>query len=148
LIAVDTLALVAIVFDEAERDSFLAVLTQADTAWISTVSVLEARRLTYGRRGPRAVVMPGDLLRLPPFVAASPDRNELDAAYGAFLAFGKGSGHRAALNFGDVSAAPWPRSTTCPCSTRAMTSATPTFALRRRDGWRLASGVYPALGAA
>jgi ribonuclease VapC len=103
LIAVDTPALVAIVFDEAERDSIPAVLTQADTAGSSTVSALEARMVTCGRRGPpRAVVLPGDPLRLPPFLARSPDRNELDAAYGALLAFGIGSGHRAALNFGDV----------------------------------------------
>jgi ribonuclease VapC len=102
LIAVDTSALVAIVFDEAEREAFLSVLAQTDTAWISTVSVLEARRVTYGRRGPRAVVLLDDLLRLPPFVVVAPDRSESDAAYGAFLAFGKGSGHRAALNFGDV----------------------------------------------
>ena len=102
MIAVDTSALVAIVFDEAEREAFLSVLAQTDTAWISTVSVLEARMVTYGRRGPRAVVLLDDLLRLPPFVAVAPDRSESDAAYGAFLAFGKGSGHRAALNFGDV----------------------------------------------
>jgi ribonuclease VapC len=48
------------------------------------------------------VVLLDDLLRLPPFVASAPDRREADAAYGAFLMFGKGSGHPAALNFGDV----------------------------------------------
>ena len=43
-----------------------------------------------------------DLLRLPMFEAIPPGAAEMDAAYAAFVAFGKGSGHSAALNFGDV----------------------------------------------
>ena len=31
-----------------------------------------------------------------------PGVSEMDAAYAAFVAFGRGSGHPAALNFGDV----------------------------------------------
>ncbi|MEI7711276.1 MAG: type II toxin-antitoxin system VapC family toxin [Rhodospirillales bacterium] len=32
----------------------------------------------------------------------SPTLTDMDAAYAAFVAFGKGSGHPASLNFGDV----------------------------------------------
>lgn len=102
MIAVDTSAIVAIAFGEPEREAFLSVLASADVAWISTVSVVEARIVAYGRRGPRAVVLLDDLLRLPPFEVVPPALTEMDAAFGAFLAFGKGSGHPASLNFGDV----------------------------------------------
>jgi ribonuclease VapC len=43
-----------------------------------------------------------DLLGLRRFEITPPSLTDMDAAYAAFLAFGKGSGHPAALNFGDV----------------------------------------------
>lgn len=43
-----------------------------------------------------------DFLRLPMFEIVAPGLEEAAAAYAAFVAFGKGSGHPAALNFGDV----------------------------------------------
>lgn len=69
---------------------------------IGTVSVVEARMVVHGRRGQRAVVLVDDLIRLPMFEVVAPGQAEMDAAYAAFVAFGKGSGHPAALNFGDV----------------------------------------------
>ena len=56
----------------------------------------------FGRKGVRAVVMFDDLLGLRRFEITPPSLADMDAAYAAFLAFGKGSGHPAALNFGDV----------------------------------------------
>ena len=102
MIVVDTSAIVAMAFGEPERDAFAQVIQQADKALISTVSVLEARMVVHGRRGQRAVVLVDDLLRLPVFEIVAPGVAEMDAAYAAFVAFGKGSSHPAALNFGDV----------------------------------------------
>jgi ribonuclease VapC len=102
MIAVDTSALVAIVLDEPERASFRFKIADSTRALISTVSAVEAKVVVYGRRGPRAVVLLDDLLRLPMFQIVSPTLPDMDAAYAAFVAFGKGSGHPAALNFGDV----------------------------------------------
>jgi ribonuclease VapC len=48
------------------------------------------------------VIVLDDLLKLPPFELTPPSAIEADAAYAAFVAFGKGSGHPAGLNFGDV----------------------------------------------
>ena len=48
------------------------------------------------------MVLVDDLLRLPLFEIVPPGPAEMAAAYAAFVAFGKGSGHPAALNFGDV----------------------------------------------
>ena len=102
MIVVDTSAIVAIVFGEPEREAFIHVLEETDKALISTVSVLEARMVVHGRRGQRGVVLVDDLLRLPVFEWVAPERLETDAAYAAFVAFGRGSGHSAALNFGDM----------------------------------------------
>jgi ribonuclease VapC len=102
MIAVDTSALVAIAFAEPEREAFLQAIKIADKALISTVSVVEARMVIHGRRGQRAVILMDDLLRLPMFELVAPSAPEMDAAYAAFVAYGKGSGHPAGLNFGDV----------------------------------------------
>lgn len=100
MIVVDTSAIVAIAFGEPERQAFVEAIRQADRALISTVSVVESRMVVFGRRGPRAVTFLDDLLRLPPFEFAAPEAPEMDAAYSAFIAFGRGSGHPARLNFG------------------------------------------------
>jgi ribonuclease VapC len=102
VIAVDTSALVAIVFGEPERAGLLQALQSADRALISTVSVVETRMVVHGRRGERAVILVDDLLRLPLFEWVAPGAADMDAAYAAFVAYGKGSGHPAALNFGDL----------------------------------------------
>jgi ribonuclease VapC len=102
MIVADTSAIVAIAFGEPERAAFLAAIERAGKTLISTVSVVEARMVVHGRRGQRAVVLMDDLLRLPVFEPIAPGVAEMDAAYGAFVAFGRGSGHPAALNFGDL----------------------------------------------
>ncbi len=102
MIVVDTSAIVAIALAEPERDVFARVIQRASRALISTVSIVEARMVLHGRRGQRAVVLVDDLLRLPMFDKVAPGPAEADAAYAAFVAYGKGSGHSAALNFGDV----------------------------------------------
>lgn len=102
MIVVDTSALVAIAFAEPEREAFVRAIEESGKALISSVSVVEARMVVHGRRGHRAVVMLDDLLRLPAFESVAPGPAEADAAYAAFVAYGKGSGHPAGLNFGDV----------------------------------------------
>jgi ribonuclease VapC len=102
VIVADTSAIIAIVFAEPEREAFVDVIRRAPRVLVSTVSVVEARMVVHGRRGERAVVLVDDLLRLPMFELIPPGIAEMDAASAAFVAFGKGSGHPAALNFGDV----------------------------------------------
>ena len=102
MIVADTSAIVAIAFAEPERAAFVQALEGADRVLISTVSVVEARMVVHGRRGQRAVVLVDDLIRLPMFELVAPGPAEVDAAYAAFVAFGKGSGHAAGLDFGDV----------------------------------------------
>lgn len=102
MIAVDTSALMAIVLNEANQHRYLARLKASRRALISTVSVLEARMVAFGRLGAPAVALLDDLLRAPAFEIVSPSPDDTEAAWRAFLAYGKGSGHPAGLNFGDV----------------------------------------------
>lgn len=102
MIAADTSALVAIALGEPERESFLRAMRDANIVLISTVSVVETRMVVHARRGERAVVLIDDLLRLPMFEILPPGLEEMNAAFAAFVAYGKGSGHPAALNFGDL----------------------------------------------
>lgn len=102
MIVADTSAIVAIAFAEPEREAFVRVLEGTDQVLVSSVSVVESRMVVHGRRGQRAVVLLDDLLRLPKFDVVPPGLAETNAAYAAFVAFGKGSGHPAGLNFGDV----------------------------------------------
>jgi ribonuclease VapC len=102
VIVADTSAIVAIAFAEPERAAFVAALERAERTLVSSVTAVEARMVVHARRGQRAVVLVDDLLRLPFFEIVPPGAAEMDAAYAAFVAFGKGNGHPAALNFGDV----------------------------------------------
>ena len=122
MIAVDTSALVAIAFAEPEREAFSNTIQNAGKVLISTVSVVETRMVVHGRRGQRAVILVDDLLRLPMFELVAPGPPEMDAAYAAFVAYGKGSGHPAGLNFGDVFSYALAKVRGCRCCTRATTS--------------------------
>jgi ribonuclease VapC len=102
MIAVDTSALMAIVLNEPDHGVFLDRLKSTRRAAISTVSVIEARMVAFGRLGPRAVVLLDDLLQTPAFEIIPPGKDEMEAAWKAYIAYGKGSGHPAGLNFGDV----------------------------------------------
>ena len=102
MIVVDTSALVAIAFAEPEREAFLRTIRNSRKSLISTVCVVETRMVVHGRRGQRAVILVDVLLRQPLCELVAPGPAEMDAAYAAFVAYGKGSGHPAGLNFGDV----------------------------------------------
>jgi ribonuclease VapC len=102
VIAIDTSAIAAIAFDEAERGAFVDIVKRADRVLVSAPTVLEARMVVFGRRGPRALVLLDDLVRLPSFEIVPLGEVELSVAWAAFVAYGKGSGHPAGLNYGDV----------------------------------------------
>lgn len=102
MIVIDTSALVAILFGEPEGDAFLEVVRLAEKVLVSTATALEARMVTYGRYGHRGTVLFDDLLSSGVFESVAPDERAVSLAFNAFVAYGKGSGHPASLNFGDV----------------------------------------------
>ena len=102
MIAVDTSALLAIAFDEPERDMFMAALKSADIALISAATIVEAQMVVFRRRGDAGLQILRDILNLPAFEIVPPDQAEIEIAHAAFVTYGKGNGHPAQLNFGDL----------------------------------------------
>jgi ribonuclease VapC len=101
VIIVDTSALIAVTNHEPERQKFLGIIAATDRCFISAVTLLEVRIVTFGRFGADG------LNRLTLWLATfSPeivpfDSQQSDAAILAFKTFGKGVHSKAKLNFGD-----------------------------------------------
>jgi ribonuclease VapC len=100
-VIVDTSALAAIAFEEADAERYASALAGADTAWISAAvfveagAVIELRSGTVGR-----VTLEALLARIGVGIAAF-DARQARLALAAYRTFGKGSGHPARLNLGD-----------------------------------------------
>ncbi|WP_309083686.1 type II toxin-antitoxin system VapC family toxin [Chelativorans sp.] len=102
VIVADTSALLAIQFDEPECGPFLDLVKRTDKVLVSTVSVVEARMVVYSRRGHAGVLALDRFIERPVFEIIPPGPEEAKAAYEAFVLYGKGNGHPAALNLGDL----------------------------------------------
>jgi ribonuclease VapC len=74
----------------------------ADHILISSATVIEARMVAYGRAGQARLDMLDALIRDYGFEIVPPCDVEITFAHTAFITYGKGSGHKAQLNFGDL----------------------------------------------
>ena len=100
---IDSSALVAIIFDEPERQRLEDAMQLDSSRLVSAVTKLESSIVLFGRSG-RALL--DELDRLLARIAATIvpfDDHQSEIARDAFARFGKGR-HRAALNFGDCAA--------------------------------------------
>ena len=98
---VDTSVLAAVLFDEPETDLFFETLASADTVKISAGSWIELTTV-MARRGRRDLLSVADRMIVNfAITAATVTVSQARIGRTAYLQFGKGSGHRAKLNFGD-----------------------------------------------
>ena len=97
---VDSSALIAILAREPERDRFIEALVDATCCSISAPTLLET---TIAVRGlaPPVISELRDLIRDAKIDVLAFGSEHLSAAQDAFGRYGRGSGHRAGLNFGD-----------------------------------------------
>lgn len=98
---VDTSALVAILTQEEEADAFSDALARADAPAISAATYVETGVVIDARRDP-ALSRAFDRFLYENRLAVevvTPEQAKI--AREAYRDFGRGSGHRAALNFGD-----------------------------------------------
>jgi ribonuclease VapC len=100
-VIVDTSAIVAILWTEADSERFSACIVEADHAALSAASYLELGIVIDGKKDPVASGQIDGLLKqlaieVVPFTAS-----QAQIARKAYRDFGKGSGHPAQLNFGD-----------------------------------------------
>jgi ribonuclease VapC len=98
---VDTSALVAILRDEPEARRFAIALANAQERRISAANFLEAAIVIDGSRDPVASRLFDDLLRESRIHIETVTEEQVRIAREAYRDFGRGSGHVAALNFGD-----------------------------------------------
>jgi ribonuclease VapC len=102
VLAVDTSALIAIVLNEPERERFLECIASCRQALVSSATLMEARLVIYGKQKDVGYQLLEKMLSNRTFSVVAQDKEEMDLAYDAFLVYGKGRGHKAQLNFGDL----------------------------------------------
>ncbi len=98
---IDTSALIVILRDEVEAKAFATAIADADRRRLSAANYLEAAVVIDGSRNPIASRRFDDLLREAEIVIEPVTEQQAKVAREAYRDFGRGSGHRAGLNFGD-----------------------------------------------
>ena len=98
---VDSSALLAILRGEPEAMACAECIARASTRRISAANFLEVAIVIDGSRDPIASRRLDDLLREGAFQIEAVTEEHARIARAAYRDFGRGSGHRAKLNFGD-----------------------------------------------
>ncbi len=98
---IDTSALVAILFDEPEREEFVAAITHARRTIVSTGTLIECSVVVESRRGEPAGRELDLLLHRAAIDVIAVNNEQASIARSAWRLFGKGR-HPAGLNYGDL----------------------------------------------
>jgi ribonuclease VapC len=98
---IDTSALIAILRDEPEAASCAREIEIATERRVSSANYLEAALVIDASRDPIASRRFDDLVREAQLIIEPVTEAQARIAREAYRDFGKGSGHRASLNFGD-----------------------------------------------
>jgi ribonuclease VapC len=98
---VDTSALIAIIKMEPEAASFANAMEKAETLRISAATLLEAFIVVDGYRIPKLSARLDEIVDHPRIIIEPVTVEQAKIARQAYRDYGKGSGHRANLNFGD-----------------------------------------------
>ena len=102
MIAVDTSAIMAIVLREPERTAMLQAITETDAVIMSAGTLIEVQTVCLRKGGETLVTDVQALMNGLGLVVVAVDEEQAKVAHQAFAQFGKGSGHPAGLNFGDL----------------------------------------------
>lgn len=98
---IDSSALIAILFDEPERDKFARAIEAAGVTRVSAATILEASIVADIAREPVLSRRFDELVREANLVIEPFTAEHAAIAREAYADYGKGSGHPAKLNFGD-----------------------------------------------
>jgi ribonuclease VapC len=98
---VDTSALIAILRSEPDAAHYAAAIASTTVRRISAVNYVECAAVIDASHDPIASRRFDDLLREAAVVIESVNEEHARTARAAYRDFGRGSGHRAKLNFGD-----------------------------------------------
>jgi ribonuclease VapC len=98
---VDTSALLALLLDEPEAESFRAVVEEEPTRLVSAATLLETALVIEARKGEPGGRELDLLIHKADMVVVPVDAEQVSEARRAYRRFGKGR-HAAGLNFGDL----------------------------------------------
>jgi ribonuclease VapC len=98
---IDSSALIAVLRDEPEAESCAQAIEKARVRRISAVTYVEAAIVVDGNRNPLLSRRFDDLVRRVDLVIEPVTEEHAKLAREAYRDYGKRSGHRAQLNFGD-----------------------------------------------
>src|ERR1700731_4729687 len=98
---VDTSAIMAILRDEPDAETFAGAIAGARIRRISAVNYAEAAAVMDASRSPIASRRFDDFFREASITVEAVTADQTRIARAAYKDFGKGSGHPAQLNFGD-----------------------------------------------
>jgi ribonuclease VapC len=121
---IDSSAIVAIFFNEPEREELLARLEVTERLCLSAATLVEVRIVLRASLGQDGIDRLSRFLETFAVKVIPFDERQAGIADEAFLRFGKGR-HRARLNFGIVSAMRWRSRRGNRCSLKEKTSARP-----------------------
>jgi ribonuclease VapC len=102
MISVASSALLAVLFGEPERDQFREVMGSSATVTMSAGTLIEARIVVRNRGGDQMVVVFDSMIEQFGVSIEPVTEDQAEIAHTAFKLYGKGSGHPAQLNFGDL----------------------------------------------
>jgi len=100
VIAIDTSAIVAVLKEEAEAETFAEIIVEAERCFLSAVGFFETSMAMIGRGQPELAEGLDALVERSGIEIVSFDRELARESRAAFIRFGKGR-HPAGLSFGD-----------------------------------------------
>lgn len=100
MIALDTSALVAVAFGEADARLYLEAIA-GNESLVGAPTLFEAYLVVRSSGSPAALGILNELLEQPRLAVVAFDKAHVALACAAFDRYGKGRGNRAQLNFGD-----------------------------------------------
>jgi ribonuclease VapC len=101
MIIVDSSAILAVIFGEADADIFASALKQSRLSRISAPTFLEASMAATRVLGPQGCAEVKAIVGLARIEIIAFDSKAAQLSIDAFLKYGKGQGHPAQLNYGD-----------------------------------------------
>ena len=101
MIVLDTSAIIAIIYNEEERQLFIEIIDRTQARFLSAASLLETKIVLHRRLRESASITLGSFLTDAEIQIVDVSRQTSDIAFDAFLRYGKGQGKGAGLNFGD-----------------------------------------------
>jgi|APSaa5957512535_1039671.scaffolds.fasta_scaffold85078_3 ribonuclease VapC len=101
MIVLDTSAIIAIIYNEEERQLFIEIIDRTQARFLSAASLLETKIVLHRRLRESASITLGSFLTDAEIQIVDVTRQTSDIAFDAFLRYGKGQGKGAGLNFGD-----------------------------------------------